>query len=536
MRVFSVIIAILVLPVQLLCAQNIQFPYQARIVVPEVFVRSGAGDSWLPTQRLQQGATINVHRHDPGGWYMIEPPEGSFSWIPAKFVRQSAETAGEVIENNVVAFVGSDFGDDTTVWQRRLALGEKVRILGQQEVQTLSGKQLMYRIAPPRREFRWIPGVSVVPVDEKLRKQMDHDPYATPSNVVRSNPAAPADADPKNGVSDVPQLNPDSQLARLRKIRNEQTRLAEIDEQFRNMIYQDPSTWDLDSIQRSYQSLQKDTSYKPIAGQIDLRYPAIDRYRRKLAEFLDFKRLTSETERRDAAIVARLNPRFGHAPSVASVAINRFSSPSPSPSLSPSSVGHMAGDPASQGAFAVSQSTSSTVSSAPAEFPEKVPDGWAADGWISSPSDFPALTISAENEGQGWEFVGGATLDEFNLTAPVSADVAPITTISQISTGNDVTSEQTGSETSAAETSEEPRSRYVGAGIIQRTAANGTDESFVLAAPSGRVLAKLQPSPSVRLQDFVGQSVGLHGSRAYDEELKTDLIEVSSLELVRIRN
>ncbi len=526
MRVFSVIIVLLVLPVQQLCAQSIQFPYQARVVVPEAFVRSGAGESWLPTQRLQQGATINVHRHDPGGWYMIEPPEGSFSWIPAKFVRQSADTAGEVIENNVVAFVGSDFGDDTTVWQRRLALGEKVRILGQQEVQTLSGKQLMYRIAPPRREFRWIPGVSVVPVDEKLRKQMDHDPYATPSNVVRSNPATPTDADSKSGVSDVPQLNPDSQLARLRKIRTEQTRLAEIDEQFRNMIYQDPSTWDLDSIQRSYQSLQKDTSYKPIAGQIDLRYPAIDRYRRKLAEFLDFKRLTSETERRDAAIVARLNPQFGHAPSISSVAINHF----PSPSQSPSPVGNMAGDRTSQPALAVSQSMSSSVSPTPAEFPDAVPNGW-----ISSPSDFPALTISPESEGQGWEFVGGSPVEEFSLTAPVSAHTVPVTTISQISTGIDFTSDQTGSEMPVAETSEEPRSRYVGAGIIQRTTARGTDESFVLAAPSGRVLAQLKPSASVRLQDFVGQSVGLHGSRAYDEQLKTDLIEVSSLELVRIR-
>ncbi len=157
-------------------AQNQQFPYQAKVAVDELFVRSGGGDSWLPTQRLTRDAVVTVHRHDPGGWYMIEPPEGSFSWIPERFIRKLSDSEGEVIENNVVAFVGSEFGEDTTVWQRRLPAGEKVSILNRKELVTLSGPQVMYQIKPPRREFRWVPGFGVVPVDEQLRQQHENDP------------------------------------------------------------------------------------------------------------------------------------------------------------------------------------------------------------------------------------------------------------------------------------------------------------------------------------------------------------------------
>ena len=36
-------------------------------------------------------------RQDPGGWYMIDPPKGSFSWIPERFVKRINDTEGEVL-------------------------------------------------------------------------------------------------------------------------------------------------------------------------------------------------------------------------------------------------------------------------------------------------------------------------------------------------------------------------------------------------------------------------------------------------------
>ncbi len=546
MRFLSLLVILLTLIAESVIAQTRDFPYQAKVIVDEVFVRSGAGDSWLPTQRLQRDAVVTVHRHDPGGWYKIEPPEGSFSWIPSRFVRKLGESDGEVSENNVVAFVGSDFGDDTTVWQRRLVAGEKVRILAEQEIQTLSGKQSMYRIAPPRREFRWIQGNSLVPVDEQRRLQMDHDPYSVPSNAVRNNEGSSPGSSVASGVTDVPVVNPGSQLARLQQIRADQTRLSEIDQRFRDMIFQDRSTWDLDQIERDYQALQRETSYKPVAGQIDLRYPAIERYRRLYAEHMDIRRLTSQTEMKDAAIVARLNPRFGHPPVASPVAMQPSAELiAETPRLTESFAAFAAAE--DQGT-AFDPSRNGMIPEA-----DRVPEG---------------LTIGAVSPGQPWEFVGGAedspasaaeTVSSVSdsLDTAVAADDAdgsvkpiPVTAVSgsadaaasglviPVSASSEVRpeeSESSGMREASASPAEAVRNRYVGAGVIQRSATAASSGPYILTTPSGKILAQLRAQGEVDLGQYVGQQVGLHGTRSFKEELKGDLIEVSSLEPVRIR-
>ncbi|MBL8848846.1 MAG: hypothetical protein JNG89_04150, partial [Planctomycetaceae bacterium] len=58
-----------------------QFPYEATVQADDVHVRSGPGLRHYPTGKLNSGDHVTVIRHDPGGWYMIAPPAGSFSWI-----------------------------------------------------------------------------------------------------------------------------------------------------------------------------------------------------------------------------------------------------------------------------------------------------------------------------------------------------------------------------------------------------------------------------------------------------------------------
>ena len=69
--------------------QSRTFPYQAVITENETYVRSGPGSRYYPTARLSEGVNVTVHRHDPGGWYMIAPPAGSFSWIRAEYIETS---------------------------------------------------------------------------------------------------------------------------------------------------------------------------------------------------------------------------------------------------------------------------------------------------------------------------------------------------------------------------------------------------------------------------------------------------------------
>src|SRR5208337_4567269 len=57
------------------------FPYMAYIATDNVYVRSGPGENYYPTDKLKAGTEVEVYRHDPGGWFAIRPPKDSFSWV-----------------------------------------------------------------------------------------------------------------------------------------------------------------------------------------------------------------------------------------------------------------------------------------------------------------------------------------------------------------------------------------------------------------------------------------------------------------------
>lgn len=457
-------------------AQVRQFPYEARVVAEQTYARSGGGDAFYPTISLPVGTTVRVHRHDPGGWYMIDPPESSFSWVPEKFVKRISVDEGEVIEGDAVVFVGSAFGDETSVWQRKLLAGEKVRILGEKQVDTLSGLKAMLKIAPPAREYRWVQGTAVVPVAEAARMQRDQDPYAVPSHLVQRSPSP---VDGESGVTTLPApgpeqqrdangkaasqspYSPSQQMVRLQQIRQEQRDLQLLDQRFRSMILSDPSGWDLQEMETAYQELQQRANYKPVAAQIDLRYPAIQRYRQRKAEYDDLKRLTSQTERRDAELLAQ-----------------QFGLP---------------------------------VSEPPTTFP--------TDPALISPPEGSLVPSPVVFDGaQSPLMIADSGLQ---MTPPVSTETG-------ILLSGGVADGKTASQIPA-------NSPYVGAGIVRRTQTQDA-EKYVLMSPGGKVLATLRAeSADVNLAEQVGKSVGLQGKRWFDDAAGTDVIEVSGLEAVRLR-
>jgi hypothetical protein len=461
-----------------------EFPYEARVVVEEALVRSGGGDAFYPTQRVAKETVVNVYRHDPGGWYVIDPPEGSFSWIPERFVNRLSESEGEVQEDNVIAFVGSEFGDESSVFQRRMKKGEKVTILGQKDIDTTSGMQSMLKIKPPQRERRWIPGAALVPVDALKRQQQNSDPYAVPPNAKRPDVTIATPEQAQNaisgGVTDVPVIGPSDQLARLQLERSEKQKLAEIDRRFREMVLQDAGTWDLDSIETEYRGLQNSVSNRQVAGSIDMRFPAIERYRRRLAQINDLRQVQFETDMKDAQLAARM----GAAPLPGGV----VASPGPQGAL-------VAADPpqvASEFEAFLNRETQNIAQAEGATSPSPlapIPD-------IASMSAAPTGPSEAAAGSPG----------------PV-ANAAPGTEPGVMTPGS-------------------PNNRFIGAGIVQR--APGTGDTYVLMTPSGRILADLKATGNVQLERYIGQQVGVQGSR-WSEKEKRDMIEVSGLEPVRIR-
>ena len=128
-----VILAISVMMTGPVLAEQRTPPYKAYISADAVYVRSGPGKNYYPSDKLKTGDQVEVYRHDPGGWYAIRPTEGSFTWVSSRYVEVGKDGLGEVTGDRVAARVGSRFSDVRDVIQVRLNRGEAVQVLGQKE-------------------------------------------------------------------------------------------------------------------------------------------------------------------------------------------------------------------------------------------------------------------------------------------------------------------------------------------------------------------------------------------------------------------
>lgn len=132
-------------------ALAVEFPYVAYVNSGDVYVRSGPGRDYYPTDKLQKGEKIEVYRHDPGGWLAIRPPRQSFSWVSSRHLDPVDDRLAVVNSGRVVARVGSTFSDVRDVIQVRLEKGEQVELLDSPATDSPWCK-----IAPPAGEFRWV--------------------------------------------------------------------------------------------------------------------------------------------------------------------------------------------------------------------------------------------------------------------------------------------------------------------------------------------------------------------------------------------
>jgi SH3-like domain-containing protein len=129
------------------------FPYKAYVAVDGVYVRSGPGQNYYPTDRLKRGQEIDVYRHDPGGWCAVRPVDGSFTWVASRYLKPTSAHLAVVTEDGVSARVGSRFSNMREVVQVRLQKGEVVEII---EAPQGAGGNTWFKIAPPSGEFRWV--------------------------------------------------------------------------------------------------------------------------------------------------------------------------------------------------------------------------------------------------------------------------------------------------------------------------------------------------------------------------------------------
>lgn len=151
-----------------------EFPYRAVINADDVYVRSGPGQDYYPTEKLKQGEVVEVYRHDPGGWFAVRPPASSYSWVSARYVKEIGDGLLEVAIDGVVARVGSTLNQARDVWQVKLRKGEVLEMLDAGPGESGS----WYRVSPPSGEFRWVYGRYVDPTSGEAGLETADEDYA----------------------------------------------------------------------------------------------------------------------------------------------------------------------------------------------------------------------------------------------------------------------------------------------------------------------------------------------------------------------
>ena len=365
--------------------RKVQFPYTTTVVADSVEVRSGPGGSYYSTGKLRRGQQVVVQRSDPGGWNMIAPPPGSFSWIAADQIRRASESRAVVVADHVDVRVGGRDPHRSDVYQARLNAGDEVEVLDEQRFPADGGRTEKWcRIVPPRGEWRWVSAQQLAPPPARGGARhvipaggfgdepaaANHGEVHVPDEPGFSDRSVPADAageavggtrfaddstpmdvDVKTEApTDRPYLDREADPLRGARPRAHQAQrpvvrgtrdqlvtkhleeLELLDKRFQAILDADPAQWEFSGIERDYRALKSEVVSDALLSTIDTRLSKIAGYRQSQSQRLQLRRIFLETERRDAQLVAAL--QAGIPPdSIVTPAESSAPLPAPSPTL-----------------------------------------------------------------------------------------------------------------------------------------------------------------------------------------------------------
>ena len=251
------------------------FPYKARISADDVYVRSGPGRNYYPTDKLRAGQEVEVYRHDPGGWYAIRPPKGSFAWVSSRFVKYGRDGLAEVTGERVAARVGSRFSDIRDVIQVRLHEGEVVEPLPSAKSDPAASTQdstKWTKILPPSGEFRWVHEKFVDPNYETsgIRKTSSNNSPLVPYREQELS-SRHAHQQSRAGVVSGDEL-PNIPADGFKKW------LDDVDLELSVMVAEEPSVWQFDDLRLEAESLVNHAETALQRGRARIMLGKIDRF------------------------------------------------------------------------------------------------------------------------------------------------------------------------------------------------------------------------------------------------------------------
>jgi len=148
-----------------------------------VVVRSGGGENYYPTMKLDKGAKVTVVGHK-FGWLKVIPPEGSFSYIGKAFVTRTGDgTKGTVNGTEVRVRAGSSLNEMVSIVQAQLNTGTEVEIIGE--------KNEFFLIKPPAGAYLYINEKYLDPIPQPAGGPIEVAEKRNGDNATGGNTAPP---------------------------------------------------------------------------------------------------------------------------------------------------------------------------------------------------------------------------------------------------------------------------------------------------------------------------------------------------------
>jgi hypothetical protein len=501
-----------------------EVPFDAIVSGDSALVRSGAGEKdYYPTQKLTRGEKVRIVREGYGGWYMIEPPEGSHSWVRAEFVKRKGADKG-IITENTVDRIGSLIDRSNLSIIHKVIEGEVVTILGQATMSSRNGSVEMLKIAPPRGEYRYINRKDVTPADEYTDRPgflassqndgraSDRRGASTPDSQI---PGSPANSPANSEVVTGPFGNPISTGTPQRSgagasIADSSSPPAVGSSAFDMkgaLAGSDPSN--VASPAPGFQTLSMLPDQLPGSARQGISMPGVS--------------FEPPQPLGQAAIPAEDRAVIENAWQNVMQTDGRFR--------------QMLKQPVSQWNLA-SLKTSYAQSADKLSNPSlkrQVENRIAAvDRYQKLYADQIAIEqILSQTESRDAEIRQSyiAKWHSVSTTNPPTTRILKPTAVPSQPSAPSPAATAAGSSTP---TGVPPK--FAGAGVVQRSAlARPGIPSHVLLAPNGRVLSYLQAGPGINLDQHLGQSVGITGARGFRRELNADLMIVRGLTPVKLQ-
>jgi uncharacterized protein YraI len=284
-------------------ALGIDFPYVAFVNTADVYVRSGPGRDYYPTDKLLKGEKVEIYRHDPGGWYAIRPPRHSFSWVSSRHLDPLGKGLATVNSPRVVARVGSAFSDVRDVIQVRLDKGEKVELFDRP-----ASDSPWCKISPPAGEFRWVfskyvdrDGAPEVAQSEQeglqTEESLDAREADRPARGVRLASDLHAD-EPATDASDAHPSTAAQQPTGQTGSTFLQREIDRIELELSAMVVEEVSVWSFERLQRRAEALLDEAQTSLERGRVRMLLTKLSRFEDIQQRHLAGRRVQEEAGRR----------------------------------------------------------------------------------------------------------------------------------------------------------------------------------------------------------------------------------------------